>query len=77
MGKEKLEEYKDKIDENKSHRLDISSYRVDKPWGHELWLELNEHNYKLIHMKGFKVVYNENEKKVETNYVIEGKAKFF
>ena len=27
------EEYKDKIDENKSHRLDISSYRVEKPWG--------------------------------------------
>ena len=38
-----LEEYKDKIDENKSHRLDISSYRVEKPWGYELWLELNEH----------------------------------
>ena len=26
--KEALEEYKDKIDENKSHRLDISSYRL-------------------------------------------------
>ena len=49
--REALEEYKDKIDENKSHRLDISSYRVEKPWGHELWLELNEHYaYKLIHM---------------------------
>ena len=41
--REALEEYKDKIDENKSHRLDISSYRVEKPWGYELWLELNEH----------------------------------
>ena len=41
--REALEEYKDKIDENKSHRLDISSYRGEKPWGYELWLELNEH----------------------------------
>ena len=74
--KEALEEYKDKIDENKSHRLDISSYRVDKPWGHELWLELNEHYaYKLIHMKaGFQSSLQWHEKKVETNYVIEGEA---
>ena len=74
--KEGLEEYKDKIDENKLHRLDISSYRVDKPWGHELWLELNEHYaYKLIHMKaGFQSSLQWHEKKVETNYVIEGKA---
>ena len=41
--REALEDYKDKIDENKSHRLDVSSYRVEKPWGYELWLELNEH----------------------------------
>ena len=76
MVREALEEYKDKIDENKSHRLDISSYRVDKPWGHELWLELNEHYaYKLIHMKaGFQSSLQWHEKKVETNCVIEGKA---
>ena len=74
--KEALEEYKDKIDKNKSHRLDISSYRVEKPWGHELWLELNEHYaYKLIHMKaGNQSSLQWHEKKVETNYVIEGKA---
>ena len=47
--KEALEEYKDKIDSQKSHRLDISSYRVEKPWGYELWLELNEH-LSLIHI---------------------------
>ena len=29
--REALEDYKDKIDENKSHRLDVSSYRVEKP----------------------------------------------
>ena len=74
--REALEEYKDKIDENKSHRLDISSYRVENPWGHELWLELNEHYaYKLIHMKaGYQSSLQWHEKKVETNYVIEGEA---
>ena len=74
--KEALVEYKDKIDENKSHRLDISSYRVEKPWGYELWLELNEHYaYKLIHMnKGYQSSLQWHEKKVETNYVIEGEA---
>lgn len=74
--KEALEEYKDKIDENKSHKLDVSSYRVEKPWGHEVWLELNEHYaYKLIHMKkGNQSSLQWHEKKVETNFVIEGKA---
>jgi len=74
--REALEEYKDKIDEKKSHQLDVSSYRVEKPWGYELWLELNEfYAYKLIHMKkGFKSSLQWHEKKVETNYVIEGEA---
>jgi len=74
--REALEEYKEKIDKSKSHKLDISSYRVEKPWGYELWLELNEHYaYKLIHMnKGYKSSLQYHEKKVETNYVIEGKA---
>ena len=74
--REALEEYKAKIDEKKSHRLDVSSYRVNKPWGYELWLELNEHYaFKLIHMKkGFQSSLQWHEKKVETNYVIEGEA---
>ena len=74
--KEALEEYKEKIDQKKSHRLDISSYKVNKPWGYELWLELNEHYaYKLIHMKkGFQSSLQWHEKKVETNYVIQGEA---
>ena len=74
--REALEDYKDKIDENISHRLDVSSYRVEKPWGYELWLELNEHYaYKLIHIKaGNQSSLQWHEKKVETNYVIEGEA---
>ena len=74
--REALEEYKAKIDKKKSNRLDVSSYRVNKPWGYEIWLELNEHYaYKLIHMKkGFQSSLQWHEKKVETNYVIEGVA---
>ena len=37
-----LVDYKDKIDDQKDHELNLSSYRVSKPWGHEIWLELNE-----------------------------------
>lgn len=42
MVKDALTDYKEKIDNDKSHRLDVSSYRVEKPWGYEIWLELNE-----------------------------------
>ena len=74
--REALEEYKNKIDTSKSHELDVSSYKVNKPWGYELWLELNEHYaYKLIHMKkGYRSSLQWHDKKVETNYVIEGEA---
>lgn len=76
MVKEALIEYKDKIDDEKSHRLDISSYTVNKPWGYEKWLELNEYYaYKLIHMKaGNRSSLQWHDKKVETNFVIEGVA---
>lgn len=74
--KEALEEYKDKIDANKSHALDVSSYKVDKPWGYEIWLELNEfYAYKIIFMKaGNRSSLQSHEKKIETNFVIEGEA---
>ena len=50
--KSDLENYKDKIDDKKGHELDLSTYKVEKPWGYELWLELNEfYAFKLIHMK--------------------------
>ena len=74
--REALEEYKDKIDAKKTSKLDVSTYKVTKPWGHEIWLELNEHYaYKIIHMKkGSQCSLQLHEKKVETNYVIEGEA---
>ena len=40
--RESLAEYKGPIDSAKPDELSVSNYRVEKPWGHELWLELNE-----------------------------------
>ena len=39
--RESLEEYKEPINNAKPDVLSVSEYRVEKPWGHELWLELN------------------------------------
>tara|TARA_Y100000310_G_scaffold145370_1_gene144706 strand:- start:277 stop:2190 length:1914 start_codon:yes stop_codon:yes gene_type:complete len=49
---------------------------VNKPWGKEIWLELNDkYCYKRIHInKGYKTSFQYHEKKVETNYIIDGKA---
>ena len=71
-----LEDYKSKIDEKKEHELSLSTYKVDKPWGYELWLELNEfYAYKLIHMKaGNRSSLQWHDRKIEANYVIEGEA---
>jgi len=74
--KSALEEYKDKIDNEKPDNLSVSGYRVEKPWGYELWLELNEfYAFKLIHMKkGNRCSLQSHEYKIEANYVIEGEA---
>ena len=74
--KKALEDYKEVIDENKPTKLGLSSYTVDKPWGFEKWMELNEfYAYKLIHMKaGNRSSLQWHEKKIEANYVIDGKA---
>lgn len=74
--KKALEDYKDKIDAKKPSNLGLSTYTVEKPWGFEKWMELNEfYAYKLIHMKaGNQSSLQLHEKKVEANYVIEGVA---
>ena len=74
--RETMEEYKDLIDKAKPDNLSVSNYRVEKPWGHELWLELNEfYAYKLIHMKkGNRCSLQSHDYKIEANYVIEGEA---
>jgi mannose-6-phosphate isomerase-like protein (cupin superfamily)/thiamine kinase-like enzyme len=49
---------------------------VNKPWGKEIWLELNDkYCYKRIHINaGTKTSYQYHERKLETNFIIEGKA---
>ena len=49
---------------------------IYKPWGKELWLELNDkYCYKRIHINaGTKTSYQYHIKKLETNYIIKGKA---
>lgn len=71
-----LNDYKDKIDAGKPNELSVSTYRVKKPWGYEIWLELNEfYAYKLIHMNaGQRSSLQSHNDKYETNFVIEGEA---
>ena len=49
---------------------------VSKPWGKEIWLELNDkYCYKRIFINaGTRTSYQYHENKLETNYIIEGKA---
>ena len=74
--KKALDDYKDPINEMKSNDLTLSEYTVNKPWGFEKWMELNEfYAFKLIHMKeGNRSSLQRHEKKVEANYVFEGTA---
>jgi mannose-6-phosphate isomerase-like protein (cupin superfamily) len=74
-----LEDYKEKIDELKPDELSLSTYKVEKPWGHEVWLEMNEfYALKLIHFKqGNRCSLQLHERKVESVYVLEGEAEVF
>ena len=49
---------------------------VNKPWGREEWLELNDrYCYKRIYINaGTKTSYQYHNEKLETNYIIEGEA---
>ena len=74
-----LEDYKDKVDSQKPDELSLSTYRVDKHWGYEVWLEMNKHfTLKLIHFKkGNKCSLQLHEYKIESIYVIDGEAEVF
>ena len=52
---------------------------INKPWGKEEWLELNEkYCYKRIYInKGYKTSYQYHNYKRETNYLIEGTAEIW
>ena len=49
---------------------------VTKPWGKEIWLELNDsYCYKRIYINaGHQTSFQYHKKKLETNYIIEGEA---
>ena len=49
---------------------------VSKPWGKEIWLELNnKYCYKRIYINaGTRTSYQYHKNKLETNYIIDGKA---
>ena len=49
---------------------------INKPWGREVWLELNDkYCYKRIYIKaGTRTSFQYHLKKLETNYIIEGEA---
>jgi mannose-6-phosphate isomerase len=52
---------------------------VSKPWGREIWLELNnKYCYKRIYInQGHKTSFQYHEKKLETNYIISGNAEIW
>jgi mannose-6-phosphate isomerase len=54
----------------------MSQHLVKKPWGKELWIELNDaYCYKRIWLKkGHRTSLQFHERKLETNYVIRGKG---
>lgn len=71
-----LADYGDLIAAEKPDELTVSTYRVNKPWGYEIWLEINEfYVMKIIHMnKGEQSSLQSHEHKYETNFVIDGMA---
>ena len=52
---------------------------VQKPWGKELWIELNEkYCYKQIHINaGARTSFQYHEQKIETNFIASGKAEIW
>ena len=52
---------------------------VNKPWGREEWLELNDrYCYKRIYINaGTRTSYQYHKQKLETNYIIEGEAEIW
>jgi len=49
---------------------------VPKPWGREVWLELNDkYCYKRLHInQGYRTSLQYHNQKLETNYIISGEA---
>ena len=71
-----IQDYAPKINAHRPFLSGLSKYRVPKPWGYEVWLELNrDFAVKLIHMEaGNRSSLQSHKAKFESNYVIEGSA---
>jgi len=73
--KQTLDEYQDKINSCKIPPY-TSTYKINKPRGYEIWLEINEfYVYKIIYMyAGNKCSLQSHDTKIETNFIVQGKA---
>ena len=71
-----LREYGPLIEGARSPHSSLSTYRVEKPWGYEVWLTINKYfALKLIHMNaGTRCSFQYHKKKREANIIIEGSA---
>ena len=71
-----IQDYAPKINAQRPFLSGLSKYRVEKPWGYEVWLELNRYfAVKVIHMEaGNRSSLQSHKLKFESNYVIEGAA---
>lgn len=57
-----------------------SLYKVIKPWGYEIWINGQKNTYsikKIFIKKNFKTSLQYHKKKIETNFLIMGKAKLY
>jgi mannose-6-phosphate isomerase-like protein (cupin superfamily) len=71
-----INDYAPIVNANRSFPSGLSKYRVEKPWGYEIWLDVNRYfALKLIHMEaGHRSSLQSHKLKREANYVIEGAA---
>ena len=76
MIDESIRSYKKLVDNMRPYGSSTSLYRINKPWGYEIWLELNEfYTYKIIHInKGHRASLQSHNFKLETIYIISGSA---
>lgn len=58
------------------NKIETYPKTVKKPWGKEIWLELNDrYCYKRIYINaGTRTSFQYHNQKLETNYIIEGKV---
>lgn len=68
--------YTNKIHNSRAFPCGLGQYEVKKPWGKEIWMELNSfYAYKVISMnKGCKSSLQSHTTKIESNFIIKGQV---